>query len=477
MRREAVGSSVKKASGVARLDAGPKNAQTVRLKAHLGGWWLAVAALYGTLAAAYTWLGLWRYHIFRAGVDLGVFTQVGNSVLHGFSSTVGERANHLLIHFSPILVISAPFVKLFGGAPGLIVLQAFACAAVVFPVFAFASLRFPKYVAFGITLVAACYPPLSGVAVGDFHELAFAPVLAASLALALDRRAFRWAIAAAATLVCVKEDQFVVLAFIGGVIAVTSRNDIARRRCGLWILAIGAGTALLYFGVIRPLIDPHFPYWSFHYYQWWRYPPTPLGFAGWNSPLRLQYLIAALSPLAFLPLLSRRYFVFALPGLAEVMLSHEAITLFIGTHYSATWIGFMLCAFVEGAAWLAARSMTLAKLGVVLALAISIWTSEYYSPTSPGYFLGRKSTYADSVKEQTLESLPKSASIRADDEIFAHLGMNPNAMIDGSGQQYIVFDVIDDAAQWKSAAAQSLLAQKTYRIVLRRGTLVVLRRN
>jgi hypothetical protein len=248
-------------------------------------------------------------------------------------------------------------------------------------------------------------------------------------------------------------------------------------RCGIWIAAIGAGGAVLYFGAIRPLIDPHFPYWSFHYYQWWWYPPTPLGFAGWSSPLRLQYLIAALSPLAFLPLLSRRYFVFTLPGLAEVMLSHEAITLFIGTHYSATWSGYMLCAFVDGAAWLATRSTTLAKLGIVAALAVSIWTSEYCSPTSPGYFLGRKTTPDDALKERALESLPRDATIRAHDELFAHLGMDPNAMIDGSGQEYLVYDVVDDAAQWKSPETQSLVTHKRYRVVLRAGSLIVLRRD
>ena len=88
----------------------------------------------------------------------------------------------MLIHCSPILVLTTPFVKLFGGAPGLIGLQAFATAATVFPVFALASTRFPKLVAFVIAAIAACYPPLSGEAVGDFHELAFAPALVASSA-------------------------------------------------------------------------------------------------------------------------------------------------------------------------------------------------------------------------------------------------------------------------------------------------------
>jgi uncharacterized membrane protein len=447
----------------------------MRVKA-IDGWWMAAVALYLALGTIYTWLGLWRYHIFRAGVDDGIFTQVGNSVFHGFSSTVGDNANHMLIHCSPILVLTAPFVKLFGGAPGLIGLQAFAFAAVVFPVFALATTRFPKLVAFVVTAIAACYPPLSGEAVGDFHELAFAPALGACLILAIDRRAWRWALAVAVTLACVKEDQFVALAFIGGFVALSSRADAAKRRCGIAISAIGVLSAIIYFGVVRPAIDPHFPYWSFHYYQWWRHPWTPLGFAAWNSPLRIQYLVAALSPLGFLPLLSRRYLAFALPGLAEVMLSHEAITLYIGTHYSATWSGYMLCAFVDGAAWLASRSMNLAKLGLVAALGISVWTSEYYSPIYPAYFLGRKSDANDAQKEFALSSLPQDATIWSDESIFAHLGLHPNAMTYGSDQAFKVYDVVEDAALWKSPGVQMLVMRGAYRIARRQGNVVILER-
>ena len=157
------------------------------------------------------------------------------------------------------------------------------------------------------------------------------------------------------------------------------------------------------------------------------------------------------------------------------MLSHEAITLFIGTHYSATWIGYMLCAFVDGAAWLATRSMVLAKLGLVAAMGISIWTSEYYSPTSPGYFLARKPDTNDALKEQALSTLPTDASIWSDEQIFAHLGLHPNAMIDGTNQEFRVYDIVDDVALWNGPDVRTLLRKNAYRIALRRGTLVVLR--
>jgi Predicted membrane protein (DUF2079) len=83
---------------------------------------------------------------------------------------------------------------------------------------------------------------------------------------------------------------------------------------------------------------------------------TPADIAGPFSPLRPEYLFALLLPLAFLPLASR-YVIFAVPGLAEMLLSHEAITLQLSTHYTATWIGYVLCAFVDGVSRVHSQSM------------------------------------------------------------------------------------------------------------------------
>jgi uncharacterized membrane protein len=439
-------------------------------------WRFACLALYVALGVTYATLGLWRYDIFRAGVDDGIFTQIVNSTFWGFSSSQEGNANHLLVHFSPALALALPFVRAFDGATGLIVLQAFVTAAVVFPVWGLASVRLPKPLAFAITVVAACYPPISGEAVGDFHELAFAPALCGCLVWALDRRAWRWAIVTTLALACVKEDQFVSLALIGAFVAVTARSDRPLQRCGVTIAAIAAAFAVFYFVALRPLINPHFPYWSLHFYQWWWFPPTPNGFVAWNAPIRLQYLLGALAPLAFVPLLSRRYIAFAVPGLAEVMLSHEAITLFIGLHYSATWSGYMLCAFADGAGWLATRSTSLAKVAVIAAAAVSAWTSEFASPIMPAYFLGRKPNAEDRAKEAIIASLPRSKSVWGDDDTFAHLGLNPRASVNMQGQDYLIFDRSEDAALWRSAPIQGLIARKIYRVVSNADGVVILRR-
>ena len=55
-------------------------------------------------AAVFVWIVQWRYAIFRNEVDLGIFSQVIASTGAGFSSTAEGSVNHLLVHWSPMIV-------------------------------------------------------------------------------------------------------------------------------------------------------------------------------------------------------------------------------------------------------------------------------------------------------------------------------------------------------------------------------------
>jgi len=431
--------------------------------------------MYVALAATYASLAFWRYDIFRAGYDDGAFTQIVHGTFAGFSTTVEGGANHFLVHWSPVLILALPFLDLFGGTKGLAALQALLVAAVIFPVWAMARERFSKPVAFAVTLIAACYPPLSAQGVGDFHELAFAPVLTACLVLAIDRRAWRWAIAVTIALVCVKEDQFVGCAAAGIFVVLLARRDPVQRRYGWLMTGIALAFALLYFGVVRRAIDATFPYWSLHYYQWWWFPPTAAGFVPWNSLVRPLYLVAVLAPLAFAPLASR-YLLFALPGFAEVLLSHEGITMALNTQYGATWCGYLLCAFVDGSSTIGRRSYAGLAALLVVAMAISIWTSVYQSPIAPGFALYRRPDARDDDRERILRSLPGDASVWSHDPIFAHLSMDPNASVTMNGQEYLVFDLDQDRTEYESPPIRELLTSGAYAIELQRDGLAILRK-
>ncbi len=419
----------------------------------------------------------WRYAIFRNGVDLGIFAQVVSGIGHGFSSTAEGGANHLLVHWSPIVVTGWPFLRAFGPA-GLEYFQAILVAAALFPIWGLARAKFRSPAALALVAVAALYPILWANGVGDFHEMAFVPLLSATLVYALDRR--RWILGAAAALLlcCTKEDQFVVLAFNGIVFAATARGDVAAKRIGWAIAGLAIVMSLLYFGPIRHALNPHAPYLALRFFDWRGAPAGMQGFA-WNAlARRAAYVLIVLAPLAFLPCISR-YGLFLIPGFVEILGAREPVTLVPGAHYSALLSGYALAAFVDGASRLDARKPRLVAGVVAAAAAVSIGVGIFASPMEYWYYLYRPPNAHDALLEATLRRLPPRADVGAQDEIFAHLGLDPNASIDFAGQRCFVYDETHYSDRWyliDQSAVRHALLDGAYAIASRRDGIVVLRR-
>lgn len=437
-----------------------------------------VWALFLTLASTLCAIAHWRYTIFRDDVDLGIFTQVIAGLGHGFSSTAEGGVSHLLVHWSPIVATSWPFVRAFGPV-GLQYFQAILVAAVVFPVWGLARARFSPVPALVLVAVATLYPILCANAVGDFHEMAFVPLLSATLVYALDRRRWSTSIVTALLLACTKEDQFVVLAANGVLFAVTARGDAWSKRIGLTIAGLAIAMSILYFGVVREALNPHVPYESLRFFDW-------SGTQGgghdvvWGVLLsRVRYVAAILAPLAFLPCISR-YGLFLIPGFVEILAAHQPVTIVPGTHYSALLTGYALVAFVDGASRLRASKPWLAKGLVVAAAAVSVWVAIFSSPMEYWYYLYRRPNAHDALLEDTLRRLPPRAEVGAEDEIFAHLGLDPNASITFNRQRWFVYDRTHYSERWHGIdepGVRRALAGHTYVVTSDRDGIVVLKRS
>lgn len=426
------------------------------------------------LAAAFCIIVQWRYAIFRSDVDLGLFTQVINGAAHGFSSTVEGGVNHLLVHWSPIIVTAWPLLWLFGPV-GLEYFQAVLVASTLLPLWALARSKVKAPAAIGLIAVASLYPILWANGVGDFHEMAFVPMLSVALVYALDRRRWLLSLLVALLLACTKEDQFVVLAANGVLFAVTAGRDRLARDAGLRITGLAIAMALLYFAVIRPSLDHRIPYESIRFFEW--------GHAHANFGnllfLRVRYLLMILGPLAFLPCFSR-YGLFLVPGFVEIFASSTPVAVFPGAHYSALLSGYALAGFVDGAARLGAHKATVKKALVAGAAAASIWVGIYASPMEYWYYLYRRPNAHDALLEATLRRLPRAADVGSEDEIFAHLGLDPNASIDFDGQQWFVYDRTQYSSRWHyvdEPAVRRALADRTYRAVSDHDGVVVLERS
>jgi uncharacterized membrane protein len=436
--------------------------------------WTLFLALASTLCV----IVHWRYTIFRNDVDLGIFTQVIAGLGHGFSSTAEGGVNHLLVHWSPIVATAWPLVRAFGPV-GLEYFQAVLVAAVIFPIWGLARARLRPAPALALVAVAALYPILWANGVGDFHEMAFVPLLSATLVYALDRRRWSMSIVTALLLACTKEDQFVVLASNGLLFAVTARSDVRDARIGWSISGLAIVMAFVYFGVVRQALNSHVPYQSFEFFNWAGAHSGDDNFA-WTVLLpRIRYVLIVLAPLAFLPCISR-YGLFLIPGFVEILASHQSVTIVPGAHYSALLTGYALAGFVDGASRLSTNKPRLATGLVVAAAAMSTWVAVFASPMEYWYYLYRAPNAHDVLLERTLGRLPRQVDVGSEDEIFAHLGLDPNASITFNRQRWFVYDRTHYSEHWQKIdepAVRRALARREYSVTSDRDGIVVLQRS
>jgi uncharacterized membrane protein len=411
---------------------------------------VAVATATIGFAAVLFFVGVLRYRIFRAQVDLGLFTQVVSSPLSGFSSTAEGGINHLAVHFSPILFLCSPIVALVRTPLVFVAIAAIASALAIPAIYLLAERHVSRRIAVLAALAALVYPPLISMTVGDFHELAFATPTILWLAWALDARRFALAAVLALLALAIKEDVTIVLAVLSvavGTWAIRRRDAPLARFCFLFAGA-GVLTFVAYVGFVRPALlatNPWQMMLHMHYYDWTYRGPTPHGFADLDSPLRARYLAGVLVPLIAVPLATPAFFL-AVPGLVEVLASHEAITLDLSTHYVGCWLPYVFIAFVFGVARIARRSTRLAYAVLGLSLAASLWVDIYASPANWWYQIYRLPNARDALLERTLAGLPRDASIGADLWTFAHLGFHPHATIDPTGASIVVVDRSCDTA-------------------------------
>ncbi len=416
---------------------------------YLGRVWLASAAY----AVVYFALGANRYVTYHSGADLGLFTQTIASAFHGFSNTI-EGGSHFTFHFSPILYLCAPLLWIGRSPLVLIAIQAAATALTAPPLFLIARRRVPESLAIWVAAVALIYPPLAGVAFSDFHENGFAPAATLWLLWAVDAR--RWLAAALllATCLAIKEDQAPLVGFAGlyGLIYFLRRRERAGVAFSCAAIVASVVVFAAFFGIVRPLAGGAHGWEPLHFYGAATSDHIPLGRALVG---RFTYLLEAVVPLAlgcfFTPAIA-----LAAPGFAEVFLSRESVTYTMGQHYAAVWIGYLLAAFALGVANIHRRSPRRATIVVRSALVVCALVLALASPTHWGHYLGPRTAHDRSV-DRTLAGLAPSLEVGTHDELYAHIGFDPNASVGlARSPRYALFDETMATSYWVERTRASL---------------------
>ena len=319
--------------------------------------------------AVYTAISLFRYlQLDPSSWDLGIFTELVKQYAHLHAPVAdvrGTGTNLLGDHFSPIIVLIAPFFLLAPSPVTLLVAQAFLTAVSVVPVTWAAADKLGRRAGGAIGAAYGLSWGLQQMINFDFHEIAFAvPLLAFSLS-ALVRGRTRAAVAWALPLVLVKEDQGFTVAAIGVLMIIVSQWRGHPRRGPVF-----GGELLIVWGIAWSVlaitvIIPHFN--AAHHYQYWSEGGTlsPAGhfsaggtvrqfFTSW--PVKLQTTLMLLLPTAFIALWSPLALI-AVPSIVLRFLGTSSN--FWGTqwHYNATVMPILFIAAVDAIARIRSRQV------------------------------------------------------------------------------------------------------------------------
>jgi uncharacterized membrane protein len=462
-----------------------------------------VALWYAVYVAVLGGLAIYRWSVWSYGTDTGTFAQVALNAFSGFRDGP-ENGSHFAFHWAPLLAVLYPVVALTRSPLSIQIVQACLIGATAFPLYAFLRGYAPDRLGSRIALLALLYPPLTAVAFTEFHEIAFYPVLVLTLLWALDTE--RWIAFIVCSILCVlvREEVSIVLAVFGAVLLIVSLRRGERRGDGLlywrprapratgfagaWLIVLSVATLAFYFGVVVPKLGG----WRPAHFYWYPFAHGPLALlvaiateplvvlSGVSTLGRLTYLLEAFAPLAFLPLRSR-WMIVASPGLLIVLLSSEAITWRMGSHYAAIYIPWLL---VGTAAVLVdlgrRRSEAAAQRILTVTFGLCAVVLIAFNPMHLGHYLVRP--YADlSDARRAFAAIPTTANVSTHDEWFSHFALRyPNATIAWLyPPQYAIYADDYQNESFRSEVLPRLragVASGEYRIIARFGAVKVYKR-
>jgi uncharacterized membrane protein len=306
-----------------------------------------------------------RYDTFKAtAFDLGNMDQVLWNTIHGrwfqFTNQAADwygPPTRLAIHVEPIILLLSLLYAFHADPRILLVFQTLALAAGAFPIFLLTRKYLPEWPLLAplMTVVYLLSPALLGLNIFDFHAISLATPLLLYAVLALTYKRYGWFIVACVLASACKEDIPLTVAILG--LFVIWKYKLPR--LGLTLTMGGLLWSFIAFGIVIP----HFYPGAQHNNFWYRYEAlgsSPgeaivnvllhpwLLFTTFITLDRVYYLASLFRSSGFVCVLAPEWFLMALPGLAENLLSTDPL-LYSGVfHYNAAIIPFVMLASIHG---------------------------------------------------------------------------------------------------------------------------------
>ncbi len=299
-----------------------------RLDAGAGDRWIpyAIGSVLGAVMAV---VSVRRMNAFTIGDDLAGYTQAVHLISEGLTpraSILGEGVHLLEVRWSFLLYVLAIPARFAPVAETLLIAQAVALGVAVLPLWRLARevARLRVGAATAICLAYALHPATQAIGTLDFHPEALAlPAMLAMVYFGTTKRWVSYWVAVAIVLLAEAD-----LGFVIGVFALLILNNAARST-GLWTLGIGMVWALGLLLVAQPLTGEtgviggnYGPYGDSFGDALLEIVSNPLGFLGdLVARDNVTLLLGLLTPVLFLPLLSLRHLLPAIPAAVLLLLT------------------------------------------------------------------------------------------------------------------------------------------------------------
>ena len=199
---------------------------------------------------------------------------------------------------------------------------------------------------------------------------------------------------------------------------------------GIGLASVNLAALAFYYGYLTPRLGGWEPAGSFYTYPFASGPAAvvvallvhPGNIGAILTVGRLTYLLEALLPLALLPFFSR-WSLLALPGFAIVLLSSNAITWRMGSHYAAIWVPWLFVGIVAALArWRREGRERRMRVWPRVASGICVVVLIAFDPLHPAHYL--RSSYPVSADVRSaLAGIPPDARVALHDEWFTHVAV------------------------------------------------------
>ncbi len=415
----------------------------------------------------FSYVTILRYYAFEAtGWDLGIFMQVLWNTVHGrpffytYELSVVPSGNFLALHFSPILLLVAPFYALFPRAETLLILQSSALGFGAIPLYLLAKkVLNQRLIALTLASVYLLYPPLQGINWFDFHPEAFLVPLLLLTYYAVESNNVKLLYTSVALALMVDEYAPVIVASVI-IIKLLKMIKIKKIRFHLTILTI---LSIVYFitalnvskvlglsgaGETSAFRDQQWSYWgtslpqialniTTHPFQALVFMATP--------PFKILYIPTILAPVAFLSVFDFPEFLPILAWVIPALLSESqpfSVYLNIYSQYPAFITAQVFAGTVYGIKYLFDNSdlVRLARSLLILALVFST----FLSPLGLSGVVATKQgnnfltfpviTEHDVLLEKVIQLIPPNASVLTQNNILPHV----------SNREYVFGDYVPE---------------------------------